>query len=148
MHPRHVIASVLIVSSIALSAAAAVGLQPGKYEVTTQIEMTVRGTKQSLPPERPTNRCVTAAELGDPEAIFNERAFTKYTPDPKCTERNVKTSAAAVSYDLECDNRTVHVEATLTPTSYNAVRSVTPKADNAAAMTYKTSGKRTGECGK
>jgi uncharacterized protein DUF3617 len=135
-------------STVALAAPQAVNLEPGQYEVTSVLTVMVNGAAQSSPRKvRPETRCLTSTELADPEAVFNERILVKYVPDPACLQRNLKTSPTALSYDEDCDNRRVHVEVTLASTSYEAVRTVMPKAP-APQTAYKISGKRIGDCRK
>jgi Protein of unknown function (DUF3617) len=138
---------VLMVSPLAFAADSPVNLQPGKYEVATAIEMTMNGNSKTYPSQT-TTRCVTAAQLSDPEEVFNERVAGHYRSDPSCTRGSLKTSSDSISYDEDCNNRTVHVEATYSSTSYSAVRKVLPKDPRAPHMTYKITGKRTGDCTK
>ena len=137
----------LLLSPLAFAADPAVNLQPGKYEVATIMEMTMNGNSKTYPSQT-TTRCLTPAQLADPEQVFNERVAAAYRPDPSCTQHNLKTSSTAVSYDEDCNNRTVHVDATLSSTSYSAVRNVLPKSPRAPHMSYKITGKRTGDCAK
>ena len=137
----------LILCPLAFAADPIVNLQPGKYEVTLNAEMTMNGAQQTYP-GRPSTRCVTPTQLSDPEQVFNKRFLVNYHPDPSCTRNNFKNSATALSYDEDCNNRSVHLDASLAGTSYNAVRKVVPKDPRAPQMTYKIVGKRTGDCGK
>jgi uncharacterized protein DUF3617 len=137
----------LMLSPLAFAANPAVNLQPGKYEIATSIEMTMNGNSKTYP-SRTTTRCLTPAQLADPEEVFNERVAASYHSDPSCTQHSLKTSSTSISYDEDCNNRTVHVDANLSSTSYSAVRKVLPKDPRAPHMTYKTTGKRTGDCAK
>lgn len=137
----------LMLSPLAFATDAAVNLQPGKYEIATSVEMTMNGISKTYP-SHTTTRCLTPAELADPEQVFNEHVAAAYRPDPSCTQHSLKTSSTSVSYDEDCNNRTVHVDATLSPTSYSAVRKVLPKDPRAPHMAYKIAGKRTGDCAR
>jgi hypothetical protein len=137
-----VLCLLLISGSSVLLASSAVSLKPGKYEVT--------GIREMNGKQYPGHsiRCISAADLEDPEAVFNERVFARYKPDPSCTQHNLTNSGGKLSYDEHCANRTVHVDATLSGTEYSAVRSVTPKASGALGFTFKMTGKRIGDCTK
>lgn len=133
----------LTTGAAALFASSAMGLKPGKYEETTTMEMNGKPTSQ---PAIHT-KCISSEDIQDPEAVFNERIFARYKPDPTCTRRNLTNSAGKISYDEDCTNRKVHVDATFSDTQYSAVRSVTPRS-GPMAFTYRISGKRTGNCSK
>lgn len=137
----------LTLCHLAFAADPTVNLQPGKYEIATTVEMTMNGVSKAYP-SKTAIRCLTSAQLADPEHVFNERVGANYHPDPSCTQHSLKSSSTSVSYDEDCSNRTVHVDAALSSTSYSAVRKVLPKDPRAPHMTYKVSGKRTGECSK
>jgi hypothetical protein len=137
----------LMMSPLAFATGPAVNLQAGMYEIATSVEMTMNGNSKTYP-SKTTTRCLTPAQLADPEQVFNERVAAAYHPDPSCTQHSLKTSSTSVSYDEDCNNRTVHVDATLSPTSYSAVRKVLPKDSRAPQMAYKITGKRTGDCSK
>ena len=148
MRARYPTSFLFTLSTMALAAPQAVNLEPGQYEVTSVLTVMDNGVPQpSARKVRPASRCLTSTELADPEALFNERILVTYVPDPACIQRNLKMSPTALSYDEECDNRRIHVEVTLKSTSYEAVRTVLPKAP-APQTTYKISGKRIGDCGK
>jgi hypothetical protein len=137
----------LVLSPLTFATDPAVNLQPGKYEIATSVEMTMKGNSKTYPSQI-TTRCLTPTQLADPEQVFNERVAAAYRPDPSCTQHSLKASSTSVSYDEDCNNRTVHVDATLSPTSYSAVRKVLPKDPRAPHMAYKITGKRTGDCAK
>ncbi len=132
---------------LAFAASPAINIQPGKYEILNSMEMTMNANSKTYP-SRTATRCLTPAQLTDPEQVFNERFGANYRPDTSCTQHNLKTSSTSVSYDEDCNNRTVHVDAALLSTSYSAVRKVLPKDPRAPRMTYKISAKRIGECTK
>lgn len=138
---------VLALSVLAFAADPAVNLQPGKYEITTTVEMTMNGSSKTYPPQT-TAHCLTADSLADPEQVFNERIVlaARYHPDTSCTQHGLKNTPTSVSYDEDCTNRSIHVEATLSSTSYTTIRRVVPKDPRAPQMTYNIAGKRTGEC--
>jgi hypothetical protein len=133
----------LITDAAVLLANTAVGLKPGKYEETATMEM--NGKPTSRPGVH--TKCIDSKDLEDPEAIFNERIFVRYKPDPTCTTHNLTNSGGRISYDEDCTNRKVHVDATVSGAEYSAVRSVTPKTGT-TAFTYRMTGKRTGDCSK
>jgi Protein of unknown function (DUF3617) len=140
------IAALFVMCAVAFAAAGAIGLKPGKYSVTTVMSM--NGNKMA-PNIR--SRCITTADLQDPERIFNERFLDNFKPDSNCTEHNPKINGNKVSYDEDCAKpemsaRTVHVEATVSETGYTAVRSVKPKSPRALPLVYTISAKRTGDC--
>ncbi len=126
-----------------LVANTALGLKTGKYEETVTIEM--NGKAMSEPNVH--SKCISAEDLQEPEAVFNERVFKRYKPDPTCATHNLTNSGGKISYDEDCTNRKVHVDATVSGTEYSAVRSVTAKSGS-SAFTYKMKGKRTGDCAK
>lgn len=133
-----------VLSAVILLANTALGLKPGMYEETSTMEM--NGKAMSKPTVH--SKCIDAADLQEPEAVFNERIFKRYKPDPACTTHNLTNSGGKISYDEDCTNRKVHVDATVSSSEYSAVRSVTPKSGRAMAFTYRMKGKRTGECSK
>jgi hypothetical protein len=148
MGARHLTLLAFALSTVALAAPQPVNLEPGKYAITSVLTVMVDGVAQpSRRKVRPATRCLTSTDLADPEAVFNERVLVKYVPDPACIQGNLKTSATELSYDEDCDNRRVHVDVTLASTSYEAVRTVMPKAP-APQTAYKITGKRIGDCGK
>lgn len=126
---------------VAVAVGNGVGLKPGRYDVTTTMSL----SGKSMSPNTK-SRCIAASDLQDPERIFNERFLDGFKPESKCSEHNVKINGSKVSYDEDCPNRSVHVDATVSETGYSAVRSVTPKSPRALPFTYKISAKRTGDC--
>lgn len=146
MNKRWCIAAVFAACGVAFAAGSTIGLKPGQYSVTTVMSMA--GNKMA-PNTR--NRCITTADLQDPERIFNERFLDNFKPDSNCTEHNLKINGNKVSYDEDCAKpelsaHTVHVEATVSETGYTAVRSVKPKSPRALPFVYTISAKRTGDC--
>ncbi len=133
----------LMTSASVLPANSVVDLKPGKYQETTTMEMNGKATSQP----NIHIKCISADDLQHPEAIFNERVFKLYKPDPACATHNLTTSGGKIAYDEDCANRKVHVDATVSGTEYSAVRSVTPKSGS-MGFTYRMKGKRTGECSK
>jgi len=132
--------------AIALTVIAApesIRLKPGRYEVLQQ--MMVNGKAE--PESRPDSRCITTTDLQNPEAVFNAASLGEFRADATCVVRGLKADGSKVSYDADCSNRTVHVDATLlSDGEFTAVRSVTAKSARAVSMVYKLGGKRTGEC--
>lgn len=147
MRALRIILLTLTLYHLAFAADPTINIQPGKYEIATSMEMTMNANSKTYPSQT-TTRCLTPALLTDPEQVFNERFAANYHPDPSCARHSLKSSSTSVSYDEDCNNRTVHVDATLSSTSYSAVRKVLPKDPRAPHMTYKITGKRTGECTK
>lgn len=145
MKPVRIVVMGLVVCVAAAAAGPVVNLLPGKYEVDTESQLTMHGNSQTNHQAKAT-RCLTTAQLEDPEQVFNERFVANYHPDKSCTQQNLKASATAVVYDEECTNRTVHVEATLSGTAYSVSRKVVPKDPRSPLLDYKITGKRVGEC--
>lgn len=116
-------------------------LRPGKYEETVVTEM--KGRRLSAPQVH--SKCIHAADLKNPEAIFNERVGVRFATDKTCTTHNLSIGGGKLSYDEDCQNRKVHVEATFSSTEYTAVRQVVAKR-GPTAFTYRIKAKRTGEC--
>ncbi|HLW54760.1 MAG TPA: DUF3617 family protein [Candidatus Angelobacter sp.] len=126
------------------AAAAAIGLQPGEFlfTITYQIQGAGKGTSST------NSRCIAAADLDNPEKVFNDRVFADFKADESCTVRDFKSSGGKISYDADCSNRVAHVEGRLTSTEFWVIRDVTPKASRGVSLKLTLTGKRTGECTK
>jgi len=131
------------IAAVVLAAPETIRLKPGRYAVSQQ--MSVNGKAE--PESRPDSRCITPTDLQNPEAIFNAASLGEFRADATCVVRGLKADGSKVSYDADCSNRTVHVDATLlSDGEFTAVRSVTAKSARGVSMIYKLGGKRTGEC--
>ncbi|HKV61820.1 MAG TPA: DUF3617 family protein [Candidatus Acidoferrum sp.] len=122
--------------------ATGVQLKPGQYAMTVTYEV----QEQRQNELRTAARCITTADLDDPEKVFDERTSAVQNRDV-CPVKNLKSAGAKISYDAECANRTVHVEGSLSETGFSVVRTVTPKASPGVQLKFIVAGKRTGDCG-
>jgi hypothetical protein len=131
------------IAAVVLASPESIHLKPGRYAVSQQ--MKVNG--QAEPESRPDSRCITASDLQNPEAVFNAASLGEFRADATCVVRSLKADGSKVSYDADCSNRIVHVDATLVSEGeFSAVRSVTAKSARGVSMVYKLGGKRTGDC--
>lgn len=126
----------------AFAAAPTLELKPGEYAVT--ITYQVQEQRQDAP--LTAIRCITAADLGDPEKIFNLRAVTSERKEDTCSMKNLKSVNGQISYDAECSNRTVHVEGKVSDVAFSVVRTVTPKANRKVSLRSTVKGTRTADC--
>jgi len=137
----------LLCCPIALMAGAAlcqtIGMKPGLYEVRTALQMVGGRRREESIPAR---RCITATELKNPEAVFNDRVLERFKPDPKCSTKNLTVSAGKASYELACDDRSVHVTATYNDTHFEVVRDVKPGNTDAIPFISTLSGQRVSGC--
>lgn len=135
----------LFLTAFLLAAAYVLGsameLKPGKYQVKTRTALA--GHDQGE--DRGKTLCITSTDLEDPERIFNERFFLTHKADPTCTTKNLQNEHGKLSYDEDCDDRLIHVDATLFEGEYAAVRTVNPKS-GAISVTFTMTGKRVGDC--
>ncbi|HEV2305673.1 MAG TPA: DUF3617 family protein [Candidatus Acidoferrales bacterium] len=130
-------------SFAALAAPANVDLKPGKYTVTITYE--VQGQRQNQ--SRTSTRCITAKDLGNPEKIFNDQAVSTLKEKDVCSVRDLKSTGGKISYDVDCLNRSVHVQGNVSATGFSALRTVTPKASRSVTLKFTVRGTRTGDCG-
>lgn len=119
-----------------------VTLEPGSYTVTITYE--VQNQRQNEP--RIATRCITAADLRDPETIFSAQAGPAQTKGQECAVKKFRSTNRMLSYEAECPNRTVHVEGTLSADGFSVVRSVTPKGNEKVQLKFAVRGRRTGDC--
>lgn len=133
--------SIAMMASVALCET--IGLKPGLYDVRTAMQMEGGRRREGNPPAR---HCITAAELKDPEALFNDRVLDRFKPDPKCATKNLNFSVGKVSYELSCEDRTVRVTATYNDTHFEVIRNVKPANPEAIPFVSILSGGRVGDC--
>jgi len=136
------LAAALAGVSSALAATPNLRLAPGKYIVTITYE--VQDQRQNE--LHTTTRCITRGDLNDPEKIFNDQTGTPAESVKACSVRNVRSSNEQVSYDVDCSNRTVHVDGNVSGNGFSVVRAVTPKGNKAVSLRFTVRGRRTGDC--
>lgn len=137
-------AAVVLASSAPSAAAANVELKPGKYAFTVTYEVQDQRQNES----RTGTRCIAAADLDNPEKIFNDRLLAREKSDESCTVSGLKSSGGRISYDADCQNRLVHVEGTIGNTGFSVVREVKPKASQGVWLKLTLMGKRISDCDK
>ena len=140
-HPPS-IATFGVLLAASFSPTAPVALQPGEYQVTAVsiISNEPKGKPDSA------SRCLTATELANPEAVFNNRFMAHFKPDATCTIKNLDLTPSHVRYSTDCKYSTVDVTGTLTATSYSVVRKAKPKGGSGPEVETKLDGKRVGSC--
>ncbi len=119
-----------------------VPLQPGKYQVSAAI---TTGSAQSARPDT-ASRCLTARELANPEAVFNNRFMADFKPDGSCTVSNLSMAGGKVHYTTDCKYASVEITGTMTSTSYSILRKAKNKGSSGPQVETHLEGKRIGAC--
>jgi hypothetical protein len=129
-----------LVGSLTPVQAQTVPLTPGYYEVT------VSGLPGGRSEERP--RCVTTDHLISPEAVFTYAFQRKFTPNPATKVLNFSAQDGKIRYDVETATSLIHVDGTLSNTSFAVERTAKAKSGRGAPIAMRLEGKRSGECKK
>ncbi|HLW80880.1 MAG TPA: DUF3617 family protein [Candidatus Acidoferrales bacterium] len=137
-----VIALAALFGALAAAATMDLKLKPGKYALTVTYEVQDQRQNQS----RSATRCIRAADLDNPEKIFDDQVAATPKEKDACSVKDLKNADGKISYDAQCANRTVHVEGTLTGGGFSVVRTVIPKGNQGISLKFTVSGKRTGDC--
>ncbi|MEO8029265.1 MAG: DUF3617 family protein [Gemmatimonadota bacterium] len=119
-----------------------VPLQPGKYQVSASI---TTGSAQSARPDTAL-RCLTAKELANAEAVFNNRFMADFKPDGSCTISNLSMAGGKVHYTTDCKYSSVEITGTVTATSYSILRKAKNKGSSGPQVETHLEGKRIGAC--
>ena len=135
--------SVLVLCAAAsVTLAAQSPMRPGRWDVTTQIEMANMPMKM---PEMKSTQCVTAEQLKDPASAL---ANAPPGPDGKqtCKMSDYKTVGSTVSWKMACSGPQAlsgSGEITFAGDTYAGITKMsTPQGE----MTMKLNGKRLGDC--
>ena len=137
----------MVASMAALIVAAPAGadplpMKPGKYQVISAI-----GSKTGKSGEpKKTTRCLRAAEMENPDYVFNARVIDAYKPDATCKAGDVEIKDGKIAYTSECKFEKVRVEGVASSTAYAVMRTATSKASGGVTLTSTLEAKRIGEC--
>ncbi len=137
--------SLLLVPVLAVAAPTDVPLKPGKYVITFSVEMNGRSLGK---PSKAGPRCLKAADMGDPENVFSQNAYSVMGRNPQCKITNLSSGGGKFTYDLECPRSTDRVEAAVAGDSFKVTRSLKGKTARAVSTVTQVDGKRVGDCGK
>ena len=111
-------------------------MRPGRWEVTTQLQMPNSPLKL---PDMKSVQCVTPEQLKDPGSALPNAA-------PGCKVSDYKTTGTTVSWKMACaapQNMSGSGELTFAGDTYTGtIKANTPQGD----MAMKLSGKRVGDC--
>jgi len=110
-------------------------MKPGKWEITTQMDM----PGMQMPP-RTFTKCITKEDAANVES-----AIPRGRNDASCTLSDVKVDGNTVSWKMNCEERKVSGEGKITyeNDAYSGeMHMKTPDHE----MTIKHSGKRVGDC--
>jgi hypothetical protein len=120
-----------------------IGLKPGKFAVRVVSQM---GRASGNEAGELADRCISAADLKNPEVVFNDGVLTRFKPDPKCKMNNLTVSAGKASYDLACEDRSIHVSATYSENHFEVIRVVKLSGFESRPSLTTLSGHRVGDC--
>lgn len=143
---RHTLAVCVLAIFAAVAIAQSVGLplKPGRYSVTS----TSQTPGQAAGPGTSGQRCVGAADMKDPENLFDPAVVATSRRNAACKVQNFSRDGNSISYDVQCPRAFVHVEATLSADSFKGSRDVKPRPGAATRVIYAFQGKRVGDCPK
>jgi Protein of unknown function (DUF3617) len=131
-----------ILGSAQLLLAKPLNLAPGRYNFTVTYELNGHpsggANKQT--------RCLTPADIRNPERVFNDRLLATFKDTAACTVRNFKTTGSAIAYDANCGVRTAHVEGTVHAADFSIVREIQSKSAPMEPLTVRIAAKRVGQC--
>jgi hypothetical protein len=128
----------MLASGWTAAQAQAVPLTAGYYEVT------ISGLPGGNSEDRP--RCLTPGHLSNPEGVFTYAYQPNYIPNPASKVLNFSAAGGRIRYDVETAASRIHVEGTLTSTSFAVERTAKSKSGAGAPLSMKLHGKRAGEC--
>ncbi|HEX9390114.1 MAG TPA: DUF3617 family protein [Usitatibacteraceae bacterium] len=115
---------------------------PGKYEVVT-----TAGVLNGKPGEpKKTTRCLRAAEMSNPDYVFNARVINAYKPDATCKVGEPEIKDGKLKYVSDCQVEKVTVEGSVSETAYAVTRTAKSKASGGVSLVSTLEGKRIGEC--
>ena len=117
-------------------------LKPGKYEVVS----TIGNKAGNLGEPKKTTRCLRAAEMQNPDYVFNARLIDAYKPDPSCKAGDVAVRDGKMSYTSDCKFEKVLVEGGASETAYSVTRTAKSKASGGVTLKSTLEGRRIGEC--
>lgn len=139
---KHLLPSVLL--SMVLSPAADAGqgdMQPGLWEITTEMEMP--GMPMKLPPQT-VRHCYTAKELADSKNAVPQSG------DGNCQVKNYKIEGNTATWEIDCTGEgAMHGKASMTisPTSYTGkMDAVMNNQGGDMTMTNHWRARRIGNC--
>ncbi len=119
-----------------------VALRPGRYSITS----TSQSPGQPAGPGTSGEHCISAADMKDPENVFDPAVHATSRKNDTCHVTNFSRNGDVISYDLQCPRAFVHIEATLSGDSFKGSRTVKPRPGAATRVTYNFQGKRVGDC--
>lgn len=131
-------------SAVAIAQSVDLPLKPGRYSVTS----TSQTPGQAAGPGTSGQRCVSAADMKDPENLFDPAVVATSRGNEACKVQNFSRDGNSISYDVQCPRAFVRVEATLSGDSYKGSRDVKPRPGAATRVIYAFQGKRVGDCPK
>lgn len=129
-------------SYAALAQSTDLPLRPGHYSVTS----TSQNPGQAAGPGNGGQHCLTAADMKDPEVVFDPAFYATNRKNDTCHVTNFSRNGSSITYDVQCPRAFVHVEATISGDTFKGSRVVKPRPGAATRVTYTFEGKRTGEC--
>jgi hypothetical protein len=117
-------------------------LTPGIYSVTS----TSQTPGQAAGPGTSGQHCVNAADMKDPENLFDPAVVATSRRNEACKVQNFSRDGNSITYDVQCPRAFIHVEAKLSGNSYAGTRDVKPRPGAATRVIYAFQGKRVGDC--
>ncbi len=117
-------------------------IKPGKYEVVSQAG--IRSGKTSEP--KKTTRCLRAAEMANPDYVFNARVIDAYKPDASCKASEPVIADGKIKYVSDCQVEKVTVEGAISETGYSVTRTAKSKSSGGVSLISTLEGKRIADC--
>lgn len=139
MHPTCLVAALVP----SLAAAQAIPLQPGEYEVVATIATSSTPQESKVDTNK---RCITAEDLTNAEAVFNNRFGAGFKADASCKVSGLSISNGRISYSSDCKYALVRVDGTLTDDSFSVVRTARSKAAGGVDVTTRLRARRVKGC--
>lgn len=142
MYTRTMLALLGLVALPLALHAQTVDLRPGSYEVTGEMEMP--GMPMKLPPQK-LMTCITAEDLKDLSGALRDQKEMK-----GCKVSNYKVSGRTVTFDEACetDGRKTTGTTEITAAGDSFTKVTKAKTGDGRVITFKSNGKRVGECMK
>jgi uncharacterized protein DUF3617 len=142
MRPIHALSLLATFAAVTTGQSVDLPLKPGIYSVTS----TSQTPGQPASPGTSGQHCVSAADMKDPENVFDPAVVATSRRNEACKVQNFSRDANSIAYDVQCPRAFVHVEAKLSANSYTGTRDVKPRPGAATRVIYAFQGKRVGDC--
>jgi hypothetical protein len=138
------VSAIAVLAAGVMAQSADVPLRPGRYAITSSLEMTGQTTQPGTSGEH----CITVEDMKDPENAFSPAVYATNRKNTECRVANFSRNGNKISYDVQCARALTQVEVTLSGDTFQGSRTVRPRAGAAARSVTRIEGKRTGDCGR